>query len=788
MRNSVFLALFSLFFLNLTAQSNLQLPDVDPEFLAENYLETASSVICEDAYRRTYTMENGRVVTQTAREPINIKDQNGNWIPLRTTVNQSATGFFCINQPYPLHLDSDGSFTIKKAPVPDVGFPIHTDFRGLKVKTSSAFGFANFNNPVLETVNSVVFSSENPGMKKRLTTRRLGVKSDYLIENPSFWHHNNFSLIEHFESQDADKIIPHPDMQGVLSVRDAQNREISRIYPLELIDANGAKHFQQFQATKIAKGQFELSSSLSADWLTSPQRTYPVVIDPLITGPTETYAGGIMPSCLVPNFYADSILVTIPAQITITGVFVSGNYYASPFGGATMGDGRMYFQTSCGRTNDLTVTGPNASLAGWAQVDDFNFRDPLSCCFGQSCTTRTFWLSKHIGRTVGPNTCNSSQLYYDPLHTFQFSCFVEGRTVETAGLVWTTNPVQICADQCELTFRPFVRYGVPPYTVTHPWATAPFQMGNPQVNCAIMISSEDGTLTRPNCPAFCGNAGNENIPVPTVTDMCGNTAAGFQPRTVFVNPVPVVEVTPDPFIVCNGVPGSFSFSSCVGNSSFTWNSNGNSGSGAGIDSTFFFEGQGTDTVKFSIVATANGCSSPPFLFNLEVHPTPQAVIDAPEAVLLLEPFLAKDSTDYFGGNGEEWSWDMGDGSAPLTEQDVTHSYSNPGEYSICLTITSAAGCIDTVCRDIIVLPLEIELPNVITPNGDGLNDALEIPYLPFYGQSHITVLNRWGVVVYNNSNYQNDWIPQNLTDGTYFYVLSLPDGQRYSSTLNIFSK
>ncbi len=65
----------------------------------------------------------------------------------------------------------------------------------------------------------------------------------------------------------------------------------------------------------------------------------------------------------------------------------------------------------------------------------------------------------------------------------------------------------------------------------------------------------------------------------------------------------------------------------------------------------------------------------------------------------------------------------------------------------------------------------LAVPNVFTPNGDGLNDTFTIPGLSAYAQNDITIINRWGNEVYTKKNYNNDWTGDNLVEGTYFYVL-----------------
>ena len=79
---------------------------------------------------------------------------------------------------------------------------------------------------------------------------------------------------------------------------------------------------------------------------------------------------------------------------------------------------------------------------------------------------------------------------------------------------------------------------------------------------------------------------------------------------------------------------------------------------------------------------------------------------------------------------------------------------NAGVYPVQLTVTNAQGCQDTITYNVVVYD-ELTFPNVITPNGDLSNDYLEIEALK--PNSELSILNRWGNVVYKSSNYQNDW-------------------------------
>ncbi len=81
-----------------------------------------------------------------------------------------------------------------------------------------------------------------------------------------------------------------------------------------------------------------------------------------------------------------------------------------------------------------------------------------------------------------------------------------------------------------------------------------------------------------------------------------------------------------------------------------------------------------------------------------------------------------------------------------------------------------------VCIDIDSCAI-YHLPNVFTPNGDGINDVFR-PYLPYQGVEKIglTIFNRWGSMVFETSNPDINWngkeqnTNNDCSEGVYFYV------------------
>ncbi|MDT0554348.1 gliding motility-associated C-terminal domain-containing protein, partial [Urechidicola vernalis] len=95
----------------------------------------------------------------------------------------------------------------------------------------------------------------------------------------------------------------------------------------------------------------------------------------------------------------------------------------------------------------------------------------------------------------------------------------------------------------------------------------------------------------------------------------------------------------------------------------------------------------------------------------------------------------------------------------------------------------------TVDDSCVTLPCstdDIAISRVLTPNGDGYNDAFEISGLETCGFTYdVIIFNRWGAMVYQSENYQNNWTGYNaeggmtigssttLPTGTYYYVVKV---------------
>ena len=157
-------------------------------------------------------------------------------------------------------------------------------------------------------------------------------------------------------------------------------------------------------------------------------------------------------------------------------------------------------------------------------------------------------------------------------------------------------------------------------------------------------------------------------------------------------------------------------------------------------------------------------------------------------------------------NAKQWMWDFGDLNSSNI-QSPTHSYVKSFlwiSYKVCLVVRDSFGCDDTLCLDLPIKPeAEIQIPEGISPNGDGLNDSLVIPGLWAFPKASWVIFNRWGQVVFESNAQQNiAWDGRNhasgqsqnnkpaelLPEGVYYIVFNYNDGHRPNLSKNIYLK
>lgn len=107
---------------------------------------------------------------------------------------------------------------------------------------------------------------------------------------------------------------------------------------------------------------------------------------------------------------------------------------------------------------------------------------------------------------------------------------------------------------------------------------------------------------------------------------------------------------------------------------------------------------------------------------------------------------------------------------------------SPGIYEITVTDSSAlAGCPSDTTFQLVIegqdcdtLVPWVVVPNIFTPNGDGINDVFKVRHEGLQ-TLHIKIYNRWGTYLGEITEPNGFWDGKNHPEGTYFYILTATD-------------
>jgi gliding motility-associated-like protein len=125
-----------------------------------------------------------------------------------------------------------------------------------------------------------------------------------------------------------------------------------------------------------------------------------------------------------------------------------------------------------------------------------------------------------------------------------------------------------------------------------------------------------------------------------------------------------------------------------------------------------------------------------------------------------------------------WFWDFGDGMTALGST-VTHSYFFPGTFTVTQVVSDHLGCVDSATTKIVIREEVVQIPNIFTPNGDGVNDLWCID-LPTHAPTKIRIYDRNGMLIFESVSPKACWNGRSnsgarAVPGQYFYVVSVGD-------------
>jgi gliding motility-associated-like protein len=128
-----------------------------------------------------------------------------------------------------------------------------------------------------------------------------------------------------------------------------------------------------------------------------------------------------------------------------------------------------------------------------------------------------------------------------------------------------------------------------------------------------------------------------------------------------------------------------------------------------------------------------------------------------------------------------YSWSP---SIGLSATNVANPIASPSQTTVyTVTVTNAAGLTTVLYVTVnVVEDYNVTPTNILTPNGDGINDYWVIDNLDSYPDNEVQIFDKAGRILYQVKNYQNNWdgtINSNLlAEGTYYYVINFGSGKK----------
>jgi gliding motility-associated-like protein len=259
----------------------------------------------------------------------------------------------------------------------------------------------------------------------------------------------------------------------------------------------------------------------------------------------------------------------------------------------------------------------------------------------------------------------------------------------------------------------------------------------------------------------------------TVNGCTSNTAS----PTITVNPLPNVSFTADTTSGCIPVVVTLSADTTGQQATYTWTSNGASGS-IGSNAQMLFAIGGCYDV--TLTATLNGCS-----FST-TQPDFVCVQDYPQASFEANPPSFTESTQTLNFNNTSvgatgYVWNFGDGNVSNQEY-PEHLFQGTNDgYTITLIASTSMGCMDSTSVTISANLGEVYyIPNSFTPDGDKYNQTFK-PVVSTGISSdgyEMLIFNRWGEIMFESKNMNIGWDGSYGTEGldcpsgTYTYKIT----------------
>ncbi|RYE21969.1 MAG: T9SS type B sorting domain-containing protein, partial [Sphingobacteriales bacterium] len=170
-------------------------------------------------------------------------------------------------------------------------------------------------------------------------------------------------------------------------------------------------------------------------------------------------------------------------------------------------------------------------------------------------------------------------------------------------------------------------------------------------------------------------------------------------------------------------------------------------------------------------------------FTITVAPVPTASIVSNNGLSISKGATAVVTANVSGGTPTAYSWSnasgiiSGQNTATLTVKPLVKT-----TYTVLISFATGCSITQSITLDVASDFATILSTNIMTPNGDGINDVWKIDNIELYPNNSVKVTDKAGRIVFQAKNYANTWdgtfAGSQLAEGTYFYIVEFGNKER----------
>lgn len=248
-------------------------------------------------------------------------------------------------------------------------------------------------------------------------------------------------------------------------------------------------------------------------------------------------------------------------------------------------------------------------------------------------------------------------------------------------------------------------------------------------------------------------------------------SSNTEQNTVEVLPTPRAGFSATPVEGCE--PLEVNFTDTTSNTSgfvtYDWHF-GTAGSSTASNPNVTFDKDGIYPVSLQVTSDGDCKSFVEKTTYIKVYDSPAADFTADPIETVLEQATIQFTNNSTSSDTLTYNWDFNDGNNSDLKN-PNHTYAETGTYNVMLTVITDNGCENTFATEITVHPdFAVFIPNAFTPNGDGLNDKFEVKGVGVKTYK-LQIYSRWGELIYESDNIEEQWDAANIPGGTYVYVI-----------------